>query len=367
MCDFISGTTEITIPRPDDFHHHFRDGKPLADTAAACAKQFGRAIAMPNLVPPATTTPMAVAYKQRIMEALHSRDVPAGSFDPLMTLYLTDSTSPEEIKQAAASGDVKAVKLYPAGATTNSASGVTDYAKITPALEAMAHYKLPLLVHGEVTDPKIDIFDRERVFVETRLPELLVRCGTSLKVVLEHMTTKEAVDFVMSGTHQNVGATITPQHLLANRNHMLAGGIRPHFYCLPILKTEEDRQALLGAVASGCERVFLGTDSAPHARPNKESACGCAGVFTAHAAIELYAEAFEEAGALDKLAAFAGRNGAAFYGLEPPQGPDVTLTKETWQLPEFMPFGDDVVVPYRGGGFCKWRSSCNAGMPAMID
>ena len=346
--------TTLSLSRPDDFHHHLRDGAVLADTVAACARQFGRALCMPNLQPPVTTAAGASEYKLRILEALKARGGPA-DFKPMMTLYLTDNTSPEDIKAAAASGDVHAVKLYPAGATTNSACGVTDYSKITPALDAMAHYGLPLCVHGEVTDAAVDIFDRERVFVATRLPELLQRCGTRLKVVLEHMTTKEAVDFVLSGAHPNVGATITPQHLLANRNHMLAGGIRPHFYCLPILKTEEDRQALLRAAASGCERVFLGTDSAPHPIGAKESACGCAGVFSAHAAIEFYAEAFEEAGALDKLPNFASRFGAQFYGLEPPTE-SVTLVRDDFRrLPDSLPFGDEVVVPFRAGSACKWR------------
>jgi dihydroorotase len=347
--------TSITIPKPDDFHHHLRDGDVLVDTVSACANQFGRAICMPNLVPPVTTAEQASAYKLRILEALQASGGSASSFHPLMTLYLTDATTPEMIKAAAATGDVKAVKLYPAGATTNSASGVTDYAKLSSSgvLEAMAHYGMPLCVHGEVTDPKIDIFDRERIFVQTRLPELLER-ASSLKVVLEHMTTKEAAEFVLSGTHKNVGATITPQHLLANRNHMLAGGIRPHFYCLPILKTEEDRQALLAACASGCERIFLGTDSAPHARNKKEACCGSAGVFNAHAAIELYAEAFEEAGCLDKLEAFASRNGAAFYGLEP-NTEQVTLLREEWTVPEQVSFGKEVVVPFRGGEKLLWK------------
>ena len=281
----------ITLPQPDDMHHHLRDGEVLADTVSACARQFGRAIIMPNLVPPVTTAAAARAYKLRVLEALASRrGGNAGGFDPLMTLYLTDNTTPEEIKAAATGGDVKAVKLYPAGATTNSAAGVTDYAKIGGALQAMAHYGLPLCVHGEDTTPGVDIFDRERVFVETRLPELLVR-ASGLKVVLEHMTTRVAAEFVL-GAGPNIGATITPQHLLANRNDMLVGGIRPHFYCLPILKTEDDRQALVQAATSGCDRIFLGTDSAPHAIGMKESGCGCAGCYSSHAAIELYATAF---------------------------------------------------------------------------
>ena len=267
MCDIVDdgeATESMTLLQPDDFHHHLRDGAVLKDTAAAAAAQFGRAIVMPNLMPPVTTTAAASEYKARILEALHASGVPAGSFDPLMTLYLTDDTPPEEIKRAADSGDVKAVKLYPAGATTNSNSGVTDYEKITPALQAMSRYGLNLCIHGEVTDPEVDIFDRERVFVETKLPDLIQRTS-QLKIVLEHMTTKEAADFVMNEAGHNVAATITPQHLLVNRNAMLAGGIRPHFYCLPILKTEVDRQALVAAATSGHPRIFLGTDSAPHA------------------------------------------------------------------------------------------------------
>jgi dihydroorotase len=343
----------LTIARPDDFHHHLRDGDVLGDTAVAAARQFGRALVMPNLVPPVTTAEAATAYKARILDTLHARGCKTG-FQPLMTLYLTDDTSPEEIKRAAAAGDVKAVKLYPAGATTNSASGVTDYSRLTGALQAMAHYGLPLCVHGEVTEPTVDIFDRERVFVQTRLPELLQR-ASQLKVVLEHMTTKEAADFVLSAG-PNVGATITPQHLLANRNHMLVGGIKPHLYCLPILKTEADRQALLKAATSGCDRIFLGTDSAPHAIGAKESACGCAGVFSSHAAIEFYATAFEEAGALDKLEGFASRHGAQFYGLEP-SNEMVTLHRENWTLPARLPFGQSEVVPFQAGRTLNWRLS----------
>ena len=353
--DMGEAVQSLTLGKPDDFHHHLRDSDVLGDTVAACASQFGRAICMPNLVPPVTNALMASEYKARIIDALRSRGGDPNTFTPLMTLYLTDDTTPEDIKAAAVGGDVKACKLYPAGATTNSSSGVTDYARLTNSgvLETMAHYGLPLCVHGEVTDPKIDIFDRERIFVQTRLPELLQR-ASALKVVLEHMTTKEAVDFILSGTHSNVGATITPQHLLANRNDMLSGGIRPHLYCLPILKTEEDRQALLGAVASGCDRIFLGTDSAPHARDKKEACCGSAGVFNSHAAIELYAEAFEEANCLDKLEAFASRNGAKFYGLEPNQE-SITLERKEWKVPEYVPFGNTIVVPFRGGETIKWR------------
>ena len=304
----------ITMPQPDDFHHHLRDGSVLADTVAACAGQFGRALCMPNLTPPVTTTALATEYKLRIIEALKSRGGPA-DFKPLMTLYLTETTTPDEIKAAYASGDVTAVKLYPAGATTNSASGVKDYSKITPALDAMAQYGLPLCVHGEVTDPSVDVFDRESNFISERLPSLLA-ANPGLRVIVEHMTTKEAVDFVLK-SGPNVGGTITPQHLLVSRNAMLVGGaprfgasirrnsaarnrlttatarrlpgIKPHLYCLPILKREEDRQALLAGIRTGCDRLFLGTDSAPHAVGRKESACGCAGVFSAHCALELCA------------------------------------------------------------------------------
>lgn len=288
-----------------------------------------------------------------MLEALHAAGRAPGSFEPLMTLYLTDDTTPEEIKRCALSGDVKAVKLYPAGATTNSSSGVTDFARLTPVLQAMAHYGLPLCVHGEVTDPDVDIFDRERVFVETKLPDILQR-ASQLKVVLEHMTTKEAADFVLHKAGPNVGATITPQHLLVNRNAMLAGGIRPHLYCLPILKTEADRKALVAAATSGCERIFLGTDSAPHAIGMKECACGCAGVFSSCAAIELYATAFEEAGALDKLEGFASRHGAAFYGLSP-STESVTIAREEWTVPDRVDFGDSVVVPFMAGKALSWR------------
>ena len=355
---------ELSLPLPDDMHHHLRDGEVLADTVAAAARQFGRAICMPNLVPPVTTAEMATAYKGRILEALRSR-TPEGArvtFEPLMTLYLTDNTTPEDIKQCAAAGDVKAVKLYPAGATTNSASGVTDYSKLTGALQAMAHYGLPLCVHGEVTASEVDIFDRERVFVQQRLPEILQR-ASQLKVVVEHMTTKEAVDFVLSAG-PNVGATITPHHLLANRNHMLAGGIRPHLYCLPILKTEADRVALLAAATSGCERIFLGTDSAPHALGMKETGCGCAGVFNSASAIELYAQAFESVGQLDKLEGFASRFGAAFYGL-PPSTETVTLRREQWTVPPSYPFGNTVVVPYGAGQPLAWKLHREGPTPVM--
>ncbi|KAL1526480.1 hypothetical protein AB1Y20_015190 [Prymnesium parvum] len=343
---------QLSLIAPDDFHHHLRDGAVLSDTANAAARQFSRALVMPNLVPPVTTAAAASEYKTRILSALSPEARAADRFRPLMTMYLTDETTPEEIKQCFVGGDVKAVKLYPAGATTNSASGVTDYEKITPALQAMQHYGLPLCIHGEVTDPAVDIFDRERVFIEKKLPDLLQR-ASQLRVVLEHMTTKEAAQFVLSAG-PNVAATITPQHLLVNRNAMLAGGIRPHLYCLPILKTEEDRVALVGAATSGHPRIFLGTDSAPHAIGKKEAACGCAGVFSAHSAIELYAEAFEQAGALDKLEAFSSVNGAAFYGLEVNQH-KVTLALEPWKVPDSVPFGDSVVVPFGAGTTLRWK------------
>ena len=289
-CHPCGDLATLTLRRPDDWHHHLRDGDVLKDTVGAAARQFHRAIIMPNLVPPVTTAALASEYKARVLEALAASGQPAGSFEPLMTIYLTDFTTPEEVKAAAAAGDVKAYKLYPAGATTNSASGVTDYARIAPALGAMEECGLILCVHGEVTDPEVDIFDRERVFVRDKLP-MLRAMAPNLKMVLEHLSTREAVEAVLAGGPMLAG-TITPQHLLATRNHLLAGGIKPHLYCLPILKTEDDRQALLAALRSGCERLFLGTDSAPHSIGRKESACGCAGVFSAHAAIEFYAEAF---------------------------------------------------------------------------
>lgn len=345
--------TKLELTAPDDWHHHLRDGKALATTVPAAARQFKRAIIMPNLVPPVTTTEAALAYRGRILDALHASGAPAGSFEPLMTLYLTDDTPPDEVRRAAESGVVKAFKLYPAGATTNSASGVTDVTKCKAALQAMEEHGLLLLVHGEVTDPAVDIFDRERVFIATKLPQLL-EIAPTLKIVLEHLTTKEAARAVLDAG-PNVAGTITPHHLLVNRNALLAGGIRPHYYCLPILKTEEDRLALLDAVRSGCERLFLGTDSAPHAKSNKECACGSAGIYSAHAALELYAEAFEKAGCLHQLEPFASQYGPAFYGLPPNTGEKVTLEQTEWTVPSAIPFGDDVVVPFQAGAKARWR------------
>ena len=339
----------ITLTRPDDWHLHLRDGDAMAAVVALSARQFRRAIVMPNLRPPVITTEQALTYHRRILDALPEDS----DFQPLMTLYLTDNTPPAEIALANDSGHVQAVKLYPAGATTNADAGVTDLKHVDATLAAMAEAGLPLLVHGEVTRPEIDIFDRERAFIDEQLRPLLDR-HPDLKLVFEHITTAEAVDFVLDAG-ANVAATITPQHLLFNRNAMLAGGIRPHFYCLPVLKRERHRAALLAAATSGNRKFFLGTDSAPHAKDAKESACGCAGIFSAHAAIELYATAFEQAGALHRLEGFASHFGADFYGL--PRNQDtLTLQRETWTVPELLPFGEDAaVVPFLAGESLHWR------------
>ena len=341
--------TQITLTQPDDWHLHLRDGAALAAVVAYTARQCGRAIIMPNLTPPVTTTEQARAYRDRILAAL-----PEGSdFEPLMTLYLTDNTPPEEIERAKASGIVHAVKLYPAGATTNSDSGVTDIDHCSRAIEAMERVGLPLLVHGEVTSPEIDIFDREAVFIERVMAPLLVRFP-QLRVVFEHITTEDAVNFVRESS-ANIAATITAHHLLFNRNHMLVGGIKPHYYCLPVLKRERHRDALLAAATSGSSKFFLGTDSAPHARGDKESACGCAGAFTAPAALELYAMAFEQAGRLEQLEGFASHHGPDFYGL-PRNSRQVTLVRENWQLPETLPYADGgVIVPLLAGDTLPWR------------
>jgi dihydroorotase len=340
--------TQLTITRPDDWHIHLRDGAVLANTVNDVARYFGRAICMPNLVPPVKTTQEALAYYERIMAVR-----PANSnFEPLMVLYLTDNTDAADIAIAKASGKVKAVKLYPAGATTNSSAGVTSLEKVYPVLEQMALHGMPLLVHGEVTHADIDIFDREKVFIDTILVPLTQRFPT-LKIVLEHITTADAVEFVQNAG-SNIAATITAHHLLFNRNHMLVGGIRPHYYCLPILKRQTHQQALLNAATSGNPKFFLGTDSAPHAINAKEAACGCAGSYTAHAAIELYAEAFEQMNALDKLEAFASFYGADFYGL--PRNTDtITLSKEEWLVPDSYALGQSVVVPIRAGATIAWR------------
>jgi len=339
---------QITLTKPDDWHLHVRDGDVLQDVLGDTARRFARAIIMPNLKPPVTTVEQALAYRQRILDAL-----PEGSdFNPLMTLYLTDNTSADEIRKAASHPDVHAVKLYPAGATTNSAAGVTAIEKTYAAIEAMAETGLPLLIHGEATAPDIDIFDREAVYIDRTLHPLLERFPT-LNVVLEHITTQQAAEFVRGGP-DNLAATITPHHLLMNRNAMFRGGMNPHHYCLPILKREQHRQALLGAAVSGSPKFFLGTDSAPHPRHAKESACGCAGIYSAHAALELYAEAFEQAGGLDKLEGFASHYGADFYGL-PRNTQTVTLAKEEWTVPGVMKLGKDELVPLRAGETVHWR------------
>jgi dihydroorotase len=340
--------TTLTITRPDDWHLHLRDGATMRAVLPDTARQFGRAIVMPNLRPPVTTTAMAQEYRERILAAL-----PAGlRFEPLMTLYLTDNTSPEEIANAKASGFVHGVKLYPAGATTNSDSGVTDLAKCRLVLSAMEKHGVPLLVHAEVTDAEVDVFDREKVFIDRHMIPL-TRDFPALKVVFEHITTRDAAQFVAEAP-VTIGATITAHHLLMNRNALFSGGIRPHHYCLPVLKREEHRQALVAAAISGSPKFFLGTDSAPHAKSAKEAACGCAGMYTAHAAIELYAEAFEAVGALDKLEAFASFNGADFYGL-PRNTEQITLLRAPWQVPATLPFGDDVLVPLRAGQSIAWK------------
>jgi dihydroorotase len=340
--------TTLTLRRPDDWHVHLRDGAALGAVAKFTAQRFGRAIVMPNLKPAITTTDMARAYRERILAAL-----PAGmSFEPLMTLYLTDATPPDEIDRARATGFVHGVKLYPAGATTHSDAGVTDIAHVYRVLERMERLGMPLLVHGETPHADVDVFDRETHFIDAVLEPLLERFAT-LRVVFEHITTARAVEFV-AGARAGVAATITPQHLLHNRNAIFAGGIRPHYYCLPILKRERDRLALLDAATGGNPRFFLGSDSAPHDRAAKENACGCAGMFTAHAAIELYAEAFESVGRLDRLAGFAAEFGADFYGL-PRHEDSITLLKETWVPPTVYDFGQGALVPYRAGEPIAWR------------
>lgn len=339
---------KLTLTRPDDWHLHLRDGALMASVLPDTARQFARAIVMPNLRPPVISTEMAVAYRERILTAL-----PAGmKFEPLMTLYLTNNTSAAEIKKAKASGIVHAIKLYPAGATTNSDAGVTDLRLTYAALEEMQACGMPLLVHGEVTDSDIDVFDREAMFIE-RVMQPLLKDMPELRVVFEHITTQDATQFVASAA-DNIAATLTPQHLLYNRNAMLVGGLRPHFYCLPILKRETHREALVKAATSGSKKFFLGTDSAPHAQHTKENACGCAGCYSAHNAIELYAEAFEAVGALDKLEAFASFYGADYYGLPRNTG-KVTLEKKEWQVPASLGFGEHRLVPLRAGEMMQWK------------
>ena len=340
---------QLTLTRPDDWHLHLRDGAALEAVIGHTAAQFGRAIVMPNLKPPVTTVEQAAAYRQRILAA-----IPAGlNFEPLMTLYLTDNTPASEIAQAAASGFVKAVKLYPAGATTNSDAGLTAIEKAYATLAEMERVGLPLLVHGEVTDPQIDLFDREKAFIDSVLLPLIQRFP-KLKVVMEHITTKDAAEFVAAAP-STVAATITAHHLLYNRNAIFQGGVRPHWYCLPVLKRETHREALVAAATSGNPKFFLGTDSAPHSKSAKEAACGCAGCYTAYAAIELYAEAFEAVGALDRLEAFASFNGPDWYGL-PRNADKITLVKEDWQVPASYPYlpGDEI-VPLRAGETLRWK------------
>ncbi|MGF1867191.1 dihydroorotase [Enterovibrio norvegicus] len=338
--------TTLTITRPDDWHVHLRDGDVLTNTVKDISRYNGRALIMPNTVPPVTNTEMAIAYRDRIMA-----EKPSAQFEPLMALYLTDNTTPDEIKKAKASGAVVAAKLYPAGATTNSDSGVTSARNIYPVLEAMQEVGMLLLIHGEVTTHDVDIFDREKAFLDTVLAPI-VNDFPGLKIVLEHITTSDAASFVKNA-NDNVAATITAHHLMYNRNHMLVGGIKPHFYCLPILKRNTHQKALVEAATSGSKKFFLGTDSAPHAKDAKEAACGCAGSYTAHAALELYAEVFEQEGKLENLEAFASQNGPDFYGL-PRNSDTVTLTKEEWSVADTMPFGSDVVVPIRAGESISW-------------
>ncbi|HKE44506.1 MAG TPA: dihydroorotase [Steroidobacteraceae bacterium] len=338
----------LTLLRPDDWHLHLRDGEELRAVIGFTVQRFARAIVMPNLQPPITTVDAARSYRQRILDAAGS----GSQFEPLMTLYLTDETQPAEIDAARASGFIHGVKLYPAGATTHSQAGVRTVERVYDVLERLQSVGLPLLVHGEVTDPAVDIFDREERFIE-RVLEPLVRRFAQLKIVFEHITTRAAVQFVR-GARAGVGATITPQHLLLNRNALFAGGIRPHHYCLPVLKTESDREAVLAAATSGEPKFFLGTDSAPHARSAKETACGCAGIFSAHAAIELYAEAFEAAGALERLQGFASEFGADFYGL-PRNRTTITLSRGEWRVPQALSFGRGQLVPFRAGESVAWR------------
>ncbi len=339
---------EISLLRPDDWHLHVRDGRVLNDVIPDSARRFARAIIMPNLKPPVTTVEQALDYRQRILAAV-PEDL---SFEPLMTLYLTDNTSADEIRLAADNPHIHALKYYPAGATTNSDAGVSSIDKVYPVIEIMADAGLPLLVHGEVTDSRVDIFDRENVFIDSVLTPLLKRFP-KLRLVLEHITTSHAVEFVNS-MPDNIAATITPHHLLMNRNAIFSGGIRPHHYCLPVLKRETHRQALIEAATSGKPKFFLGTDSAPHAQKTKESACGCAGMYSAHAAIELYTEAFDEANALDKLEGFASCFGADFYRL-PRNTQTIKLIKEDWRVADSLTFADEKLIPLRAGETVHWK------------
>ncbi|MDP1558692.1 MAG: dihydroorotase [Nitrosomonas sp.] len=342
--------TTLTITRPDDWHLHLRDDAQMCAVLPYSARQFARAMIMPNLKPPVVTTEMALAYRARILAALPATQLTC--FEPLMTLYLTDNTAPADIIRAKESGVVHGIKYYPAGATTNSAAGVTNISKCYAALEMMAQINLPLLVHGEVTDPDVDVFDREKFFIDRVLLPLMQRFP-SLRIVFEHVTTRDAVTFV-NETANPVAASITAHHLLLNRNAIFQGGIHPHHFCLPVLKRETHRLALIEAATSGNPKFFLGTDSAPHSQSNKETACGCAGIYTAHAAIELYAEVFEQANALDKLEAFASFHGADFYQL-PRNHDHITLKKETWIIPTQLEFGAENLIPFRAGEYLSWK------------
>ncbi|KAM7265878.1 hypothetical protein ACFE04_003561 [Oxalis oulophora] len=343
---------ELTITRPDDWHLHLRDGDLLRAIVPHSANHFGKAIVMPNLKPPITTTVAAISYRESILKVLPSNS----DFTPLMTLYLTDTTSPEEIKLARKSGDVFAVKLYPAGATTNSQDGVTDLlGKCLPVLEEMVEQNMLLLVHGEVTNPDVDVFDREKVFIDTVLQPLIQRLP-QLKIVMEHITTMDAVKFVESCKEGSVAATVTPQHLILNRNAIFKGGLQPHYYCLPVLKREIHRQAIVSAVTSGSKRFFLGTDSAPHERQRKECSCGCAGIYNAPVALSVYAKVFEQAGALDKLEGFTSLNGPDFYGL-PRNTSKIKLTKTPWKVPESFTFSFGEIVPMFAGETLEWQAS----------
>lgn len=344
----------LTISLPDDWHLHLRDGRALRDTVPAAARQFGRGVVMPNLRPPVVSVSQALAYRQRILAALPRNQ----TWEPLMTLYLTDNTPAAELREAKAGGRILGVKYYPAGATTNSNSGVTSLLRVHPQLAVMEELGLPLLLHGEVTDPEVDIFDREAVFIERELAPL-TRRFPGLRLVLEHVTTSEGVAFVAAAPAQ-VAATITPQHLLFDRNQLLAGGIRPHYYCLPVLKRESHRRALVAAATGGSGKFFLGTDSAPHPRAMKETACGCAGCFSHHAAMELYALAFERAGALDRLEGFASHHGADFYGLPRNTG-TITLERDAWRLPEELELGGESLIPLAAGDTLPWRMTERSG------
>ena len=338
----------ITLTRPDDFHLHLRDSKALSSVVGDSARQFARAIIMPNLKTPITTVEMAENYRRRIMGSLPDES----DFQPLMTLYLTDNMATEEITTLAASNFVHAVKYYPAGATTNSDHGVSKLENTFPVLEAMSELSVPLLLHGEVTDPDVDIFDREQVFIERVLSPVMSRFP-DLKIVFEHITTKEAAEFIKQGP-QNIAATLTPHHLIYNRNAIFSSGLRPHHYCLPVLKREKHRQALLDVLESGDSRFFLGTDSAPHARGEKESACGCAGIYSAHSAIELYASVFDELDKIENLEAFSSHNGADFYGLQR-NTKKIVLNKFDWLIPESLPFADSEIIPFMAGETCHWK------------